>query len=154
MSLTEAKDLATIIGVVIAIVTLVKAFLEFKSQGTQRRAEHFLGMRVRFKENVVFKELCGFLEQDDEKLKDLPLGEKLQLAGFFEEVALMVNSGLIREKVAHYMFGYYAIKCWESSHFWNGLEQESPYWHAFKSFYLRLKRLEGKFRYGEKHYKF
>jgi hypothetical protein len=38
--------------------------------------------------------------------------------GFFEEVALMMNSGLIRKEVAHYMFGYYAIHCWDSKNFW------------------------------------
>ena len=134
MSLEEAKFLVTLAGFILALVTLLKGILEYSRQGAQKRAEHFLEMRKRLKENKLFKEICALLEGDSPQLREVPFKEKRDLLGFFEEVALMVNSGLIRKEVAHYMFGYYAIRCWESDHFWNDVNRGSIYWRVFKEF--------------------
>ena len=63
---------------------------------------------------------------------------------YFEEIALMVNSGLLRKDVAHYMFGYYAIRCWESDYFWTHLNRQGPYWALFREFAGEMARMEKK----------
>lgn len=145
MSLSDWKDLATIVGAVVAFVTLLKGVIEYTKQGAQKRAEHFIEMRKRLKENLTFKQICALTEGNDEQLKKLQFSDKRDFLGFFEEVALMVNSGLIKKEVAHYMFGYYALRCWESDSFWMGVNRDSPYWALFKDFATQMKEVEESF---------
>ena len=142
MTLEQLKDSATIAGVVVAVVTFIKVVIEYRAQGTQKRVERFLEMRKRFKENAQFKEILSLIEHDDPKLADVPFKEKRDLLGFFEEVAIMLNSGLIRKEIVHYMFGYYAILCWQSDLFWKDVNRDSPYWALFKSFVLNMEKVE------------
>jgi len=141
-ALTTWEDIAAIVGAAIALAALAKGVWEYGQQGAQKRAEHFLVMRQRFKANVSFKTMCDLLETDDPVLADVPFKEKRDLLGFFEEVALMLNSSLIRTEVAHYMFGYYAIRCWRSENFWKGVNRDSPYWSLFRDFAVRMERRE------------
>ena len=97
--------------------------------------------------NEKFLEICACLDNDEAKLKDLPWKDKRDFLGFFEEVALMVNSRLIRLPVAHYMFGYYALLCWRSEKFWGDLERGSIYWALFRDFAERLAEEEQRFRF-------
>lgn len=154
MTLDEAKDLGTILGAVIALAALVKGVVEYGHQGAQKRAEHFLEMRKRLKENPIFKEMCVLLEVDDPKLVEVPFKEKRDLAGFFEEVALLLNSGLIRLSVAHYMFGYYAIRCWKSNYFWSSLNRESDSWALLRDFVARMEAVENSFTFRRRVFRF
>ena len=61
--------------------------------------------------------------------------------GFLEEVALMVNSGLIRKEVAHYMFGYYVLLTDRCENFWDGLDRDSQYWSVFRQLAAQMKSL-------------
>jgi len=142
MTLENWKDLATIIGVAIAAFTLIRAFLEYRGQGIQKRVERFLEMRKRFEENAQLKEICNLLEYKDKRLAEIPFKAKRDLLGFYEEIAIMLNSGIIRREVAHYMFGYYAIRCWESDDFWRDVNRNSRYWAVFKNFALEMKDIE------------
>ena len=106
-------------------------------------------MRDRFKSNEVFVGLCDLLQTDAPELKDIPLKDKRNLLGFFEEIALMVNSGLIKKEVAHYMFGPYVCRCWESKHFWINMDGAGPhmasegiYWQLFKGFAEDMQKME------------
>lgn len=59
---------------------------------------------------------------------------------FYEEIALMYNSGLIRLSVAYYMFGYYLIKSGSSPEFKAKYEvlrekyQDTNFWRVFEDF--------------------
>jgi hypothetical protein len=154
MTLIEWRDAATIAGVVIALSTLIKSAFEYTKQGAQKRAEQFENLRIRFKDDPMFRRICDLLEHDDPKLEAIAFKEKRDFLGFFEEVALMVNSGLMKPSVAHYMFGYYAIKCWQSDNFWNGVNRNSPYWWLFRDFAQRMSETEKKFRFVRRNYRF
>jgi hypothetical protein len=146
MSLSDAKDLATILGVVIALVTLIKGLIEYTHQGAQKRAERFFAFEDAFHSDEVLIEVCTLLEDDDDRLAELPYKTKLHFLGFYEQVALMVNSKLLRPGVAHYMFGYYAIRCWKSDKFWVNLNRESVYWSLFAAFAKEMMDAEKRFR--------
>ena len=154
MSLSDYKDIATIAGVVIALFTLAKGVYEYVRQGAQKRAEQFIEMRKRLKENDTFRDLAALLETNDPRLESVPYKDKRDYLGFFEEIALMVNSGLIRIELAHYMFGYYAIRCWESDHFWSDVNRDSQYWFLFKELVRKMKEIEDSFTYDERKFRF
>lgn len=154
MELSNAKDIAIIVAGVIALTTFLTGVLEYARQGAQHRAQNFVQMRRRFMENETFREICTLLMTDDSRLKDIPLQDKRNFGGFIEEVALMVNARLIRIEIAHYMFGYYAILCWGSANFWDGLDRDSVYWTLFRDFARRMRKLETGFEFERKRLRF
>ena len=119
-----------------------------------RAGRDVLELRKRLKENQTFKEICNLLEIDDQGLREIPFKEKRDFLGLFEEVAIGLNSRLIKLPVAHYMFGYYAVRCWESKHFWSGVNRSSHYWVLFSDFAQRMKRIEESYTFRRRDYRF
>lgn len=128
------KDLAIILAGVVAVTTFFSGVLEYARQGHQHRAEQFVQMRRRFLETELFREILNLLATDDPRLAEVPIQDRRNFGGFLEEVALMVNSGLIRPRVAFYMFGDYVVLADKSQHFWAGLDKGGPYWTVFRQF--------------------
>ena len=152
----ELKDKITIaissIGAAIAIITAIKALIEYRKQGITKRAEIFLQMRSRLREDPSFKNICQLLETDDEELKEVSLIEKDRFIGFFEEFALMKNSGFINNHVSFYMFGYFAVKCLGSQNFWYKLNKTHNLWALFMDFAKQMKEAQQSFEYDRKNF--
>jgi hypothetical protein len=123
----------------------MKGIYEYTRQLAQKRSEQYAEMRKRFRESKVIFKLIGMLETNDSNLAEVSWSEKVELLGFYEDIALMVNSGLIKHNVAFYMFGYYAIRCWESEYFWNDVNRDSPYWSLFRNFVNEMTAIEEPF---------
>lgn len=140
-ALSLSKDIAIVVGSVIALVTFFSGVLEYARQGHQQRAQHFVQMRRRFLETPAYREILDLLASDDPRLRDVSIQEKRNFVGFLEEVALMVNSRIIRREVAHYMFGYYVLLCQRSENFWIGLDKQSVYWSLFRRFAHEMQNL-------------
>ncbi|MBS1715592.1 MAG: hypothetical protein JST30_14785 [Armatimonadetes bacterium] len=142
--LEQVKDVSIVLAGLIALITFVKGTLEFAQRGRQERAETFVQMRRRFLESPIFNECLPLLQSDDPALARLPVQDRRSFLGFFEEVALMVNSGLLKPPVASYMFGYYVDLCARSVHFWEGLDPDSRYWTLFRNFAVQMKDIESR----------
>jgi hypothetical protein len=141
----SGNNIPTMAGAIIALFAFVLGLAEYVKQGKLKRAEFFEKLRLRYKSNESIQEICVLLEQEDKRLKDVKFRDKLEFLGFYEEVAIMVNSRIIKKRLAHYMFGYYAIRCWDSKYFWYGLNKESDYWQIFQDYASRLKKIESDF---------
>ena len=139
MDLTTIKDVSIVVAGIVAFIGLLSGAIEYKRRGRQERAQHFLESRRRFLEDESFRHILNLLASDDESLSKIPIQERRNLVGFLEEVALMVDSKLIRLEVAHYMYGYYVLLVANSKHFWNGLDPESQYWAVFRQFASKLR---------------
>lgn len=148
LELSLLKDGAIVLGSVIALFTFINGILEYGRQGRQKRADQFVQLRRRLKENEIFKHITDLALRNDDALIHVSPADKRDLLGLFEEVALMMNSGLIRKEVAHYMFGSYAIACWQSEHFWNNMDRNSYYWQVFNEFAREMKRIEQHAQYN------
>lgn len=135
------KSWAIIAAGVIGFITFLTGLLEYVRQGRQHRAENFVQMRRRFLETPQYRQILDKLAVDDPTLRDESVQEKRNFIGFLEEVALMVNSKLIRKEVAHYMFGYYVLLAAKSVHFWEGLDKDSQYWTVFRQFSEEMKKM-------------
>ncbi len=154
MGIGILKDIAIIVGAIIALFSFANGILEYIRQGAQKRVEQFVTLRRRLKENPAFYEICSLLVDDDIRLRDVPPQDKRDFMGLLEEVALLSNSGLIRKDVAHYMFGYYAVRCLESVNFWQDIERESIYWRLFHDFAGEMQKVEKNFRYKRRKLRF
>ena len=136
------KNWAIIAAGAVGLVTFFTGVLEYVRQGRQHRAQNFVQMRRRFLETPQYREILDLLANDDPKLREASVQEKRNFVGFLEEVALMVNSNLIRREVAHYMFGYYVLLTAKSEHFWENLDRSSRYWTLFRAFAEDMAELE------------
>ena len=151
-----AKDIALIIGNLGIALTLFFGLIQYRQSDAMARANKFFEMSRYIKEHEVFVRIFGMIEVDSPELAQLPYTEKLLFLGFYEEVAILVNSGLMKKHVAHYMFAYYAIRCWKSDHFWTGtndMNWDSPYLHLFRNFVEQMQAIEAKPNFYLKNYK-
>lgn len=142
MNMAALKDFAIIVGGLVTIFAFVNGLLEYRRQGAQKRVEHFTLLRRRLKENPAFKEICALMLANDPRLADVNAQDKRDFIGLLEEVALQVNSNLIRPELAHYMFGYYTVKCLDNQYFWANLTLDENYWNLFQDFAREMKAKE------------
>jgi len=145
MSLSAALALVlSATGVGVALITSIKAYQEYANQGNQRRAEMFFALRSRLKAEPLneIAELVDLVivrhdsaaKKAENKLSKIPMRQKRDYVGLFEEVAIFVDTGQVEPSVAHYMFGYYALQCQECMPFWNNINYDSVYWSIFHRF--------------------
>ncbi|HEY3128876.1 MAG TPA: hypothetical protein VGL91_05420 [Acidobacteriota bacterium] len=142
MTLSDVKDVAIIAGTAAAALTFVKAVIEYTKQNAQNRAQHYTRLRGEFKKDGRFGCLFEKLEDDAPELATLSFEKKQDLIGFYEDIALAVNSRLLKKEVAHFMFAYYALRCWESKNFWQGINRDSHYWTLFRYFIQEMQSVE------------
>lgn len=141
-SLTVIKDVSIIIAGAVTLITFMMGVIQYARQGHDARATQFVQMRRRFLEDPAFRDLLNLLARDDPRLAQMPIQDRRNFVGFFEEVALMVNSKIIKPGVAHYMFGYYVLLVDRSEHFWEGLDRTSVYWEVFRQFAEQMKSVK------------
>jgi len=154
MMITVLKDFAIIVGGLVTIFAFLNGLLEYRRQGVQKRVEHFTLLRRRLKENPVFKEICAMMFAEDPALAAFDAQGKRDFIGLLEEVALWVNSGLIRPELAHYMFGFYTVKCLDSKDFWANVTLDDVYWNLFHDFAREMKAKEQGFVYRRQNLRF
>ena len=145
---TDNKDMLTIIVAIsagiVALATFIKAVIEYRLQGRQKRAELFDKFRTTLKNDPRVVQITSLLEKDDKTLSAIPLIDRYYFLGYYEEIAIAMNSKLIKKDVAHYMVGYFAMRCWESENFWEGINRNGYYWSVFKKFVDTMQELENR----------
>ena len=142
MSAGTASAIAAAVGAFVALATLVRSMGEYVLQGRQKRAEALFTLRTRLKSDRRLVEILRWAQDDRAELKDVSYSERYELLGLFEEVALMVNSRLVKDEIAWYMFGYYALSVQNSNNFWHGIYRNDLYWSLFRNFAKRMDEVE------------
>ncbi len=128
------KDFGVLIGVLAGLFGLYKGVIEFHLQGKQKRAEIFLKKQAEYFGNKSFNELRSMIETNEPALATHSFEEKRAYLTFFEEIAVLKNSGLLNATLTYYMFGYYATKCLESDNFWSNVNRNDVFWNVFSQF--------------------
>ena len=149
-----ATNYIAVVAALTGLATLWKSLAEYIKQGSSKRAEQFLNMRSRLRGNPTFINICELLETDSHDLRDVPLLDKDNFIGFFEELTLLWNSKVFNDEVVYYMFGYYALRCHKSSNFWSGLNRNQLQWAHFNEFVARLSAIEKGYTPSTKQFRF
>ena len=121
---------------------MIKGYSEYKLTTKQRRIELYEIYRRKLKEDETIRSVVDALENDNGNIVEISRIDKYMFLGFYEDIALLMNTGLIKPEIAHYMFGYYAMRCWENESFWNDINRNSHYWRVFREFVEKMKDLE------------
>jgi hypothetical protein len=142
------------LGTLGSFILVIKGIIEYSSQNSQKRASFFFDLIKEFKDNNTFTLISDLCENQNSNFNTVTYKQKCEYLGFFEEIALMMNSKLIKKEVAHYMFGYYAINCWKNENFWEGLARDGIYWRVFRDFINQMQEEKNNFKYSRKLFRF
>ena len=128
------------LSLVVAVATLVKAVVEFKLQNSLKRFEKYQEMNEIYSRDATMTAMRDVLRAGGVVLEKYDPIEKYKFMAFYEDIAVMCQSGLMRIEVAAYMFGYDARIAWVSQAFVANLgdAREDPNWALFWSFCNRL----------------
>jgi hypothetical protein len=140
----NAAGVTAIVGVIALIVTVIRAALEYSKQNLLARYEKYGELSKDWSDDKDIQEIIVLLEDDPHgKLAKIHFSKKEAFVGYYEEIALMVESGLLKRRIAYYMFGYHTILCYENKSFWtNDMELEGPYWSLFRRFAEQMKKID------------
>jgi hypothetical protein len=146
----NAAGITAIVGVLALIVTIISAAFNYSKQNLLARFEKYSELSKGWYDDKEIQEIIVLLDHDPEgKLVAMPASRKEAFVGFYEEIALMLESGILRERIAYYMFGYHTILCYENSDFWtDDMELEDPYWSLFRRFAKQMKKIDDDVRAG------
>ncbi|MBL8048485.1 MAG: hypothetical protein JNJ45_07375 [Chthonomonas sp.] len=145
-TLDSFKDIAIIAGGAIGFITLWQGIYQYAKQGRFTRVNQFVSMRRRFLEDETYRRIMALILEGSPAVAAEPVLDRRALAGFFEELAIMMNSGVLKPEVVYYMFGSFALKIDESKGFWHGLDRDSHYWTVFRTLIADLREYEAKRR--------
>jgi hypothetical protein len=123
-----------VISVFISLTTIIFAYFEYYKQGKQKRAELLEHYRKKFQTEEYCVLINPLIEDDSIKLLDIRQMDKYYYLGLFEELAVLINSKVMRVDTVYYFFGYYAMKTWNSKSFWGSINRDSIYWIEFSNF--------------------
>ena len=152
MDIKLIEQIALLSGSVIALFTFIKAVFEYTRQNANKRVELYLELRRQFKENEKFRHICDLLDCEDPKIAEINFKDRRDFAAFFETIALMTNTGILREDIAHYMFGYSVIQCWNCEYFWKGFNR-GRYWSLLEYHVKRMEKKEKSFKFKRRNFR-
>ncbi len=150
LTLTVIKDIATIVGVLVAAFALYRGYVAFRLQSTQSRYEHIKKIRDAAAKDETFQKIIAALETDA-SFEGITLAERTAFLSYYEEVALSVSSGLISLELAHHWYARHLLLCWKSTKFWvpiaiaaeeRGVRKDAPEWKALKQFVKDMERID------------
>jgi hypothetical protein len=135
------------ISAVVAVCVFAKSIYEYTLQNKLKRFEKYQDIAGQWDENKDLQKIRQLLEfEDKEKLAKAAANTKENFIHCYEDIAVMYESGLLSERMAFYMFGYYAIRSYQSKEFWNGLDKSDVYFTLFCRFAARMEVIEKRIR--------
>lgn len=143
-----AAGITAIVAAVTLLVTVIRTFIEYTKQNSLKRFEKYSELNAAWGNDKNIQMIIKLLDEDPKrKLRTLSFSKKRAFVDFYEGIAVMRYSGLMKKRIAYYMFGYYTIRCSESEYFWSSLEKEEKerdrhYWSLFRRFASEMKHIE------------
>jgi hypothetical protein len=140
----NAAGITAIVGVIALIVTVIRAVFEYSKQNLLARFEKYDELSKGWSEDKEIQEIILLLDDDPRgQLLKMHRSRKEAFVGVYEEIALMLESGIIKKQIAYYMFGYHTILCYENKDFWTTeMDLEHRYWTLFRRFAEQMKKID------------
>jgi len=104
---------------------LARSNAEAEREGRLKRFEKYQQMQSRYRQDesiqAVFRWLYPEHYHDGDKTRpQVTTNDKLNFMGFYEELAIMVNSQIMTPEAAYYTFGVDAVEFWQKEASWHG----------------------------------
>lgn len=131
--------LATLIAAIWTLYTFKKKVDGEGREAALKRFEKFLSIRNDFRSDEIItnvrKQILG------EPNVVATYVEKIRFMDFVEQIALMVQSNLMSEDIAFYIFGFEFVEAYNRKEFWTEDilgARESGYWRLYRHFSERM----------------
>jgi putative heme iron utilization protein len=110
-----AAGITAIVAVGTFLVTNIRSFIEYSRQNSLKRFEKYTELAGNWAEDKNIQMIIKLLDEDPtHKLRTLPFESKRAFLEFYEDIAIMRYSGLMKKRIAYYMFGFYTIRCYDT----------------------------------------
>ncbi len=136
------KAIALVLASIVGLITLIIGYIEYKRASKLKRIEIYNHYREKMNSDENVKTILKMLEDNNDEIENLPRINRFKFIGYFEDIALLMNSNYIKPEIVHYMFAYYAKMCWNNEKFWHDINRDSHYWRVFKEFVKKMEMLE------------
>ena len=115
---------------------------DFLTEPRQQRLAIYRQLAEEFEKPTMRKVRVIIASGSDSSVRELTITEKTDYCAFFEQLALVVYSRLLKAETAHYMYGDYVRRCYQRDAFW---DEQCPrgdyYWSLFETFARDMIRL-------------
>jgi hypothetical protein len=143
-------SIADVLKIILAVGGGAWAFIKWlKETGSAnrlKRFDKFQEMRRRTDDPPLSRVFNAIEEGDVEAIKALNRFDKEDFLAFYEELALMEASGLIRTEVAFQMFGFWILEAERQSAFWTPeITRDDPFWRLFFHFHRKMTAFQAKY---------
>jgi len=136
----------TLIAIFGGAIGLLKFLFEYVRDNRRKRLGLYVKLSDEFRTNNDFASILVFLDEYEDCpepnkkelaerfTKTVSVDTRSEFAAFLEQVAITVQSGAMKGRLANYMCGHYAILCWENEPFWIGVRKskDEEYWAILK----------------------
>jgi len=145
----EKMDISGVLGIlgfVIAIISLLVSFCQYKLHKRQLKTELLSKYCVRYSVNQEISSVVKYLEKEEglnlKKGGEMPDDHEVEMfMRFFEEIELLIRSNSIDEKVVSYMFYFYLQTFDKLKDNWPNIDYGSEDWKVFHEFNARMKKV-------------
>ena len=145
----NGPGLSAIVAAVALFWAVCQAVYAFSKQNRLARFDKYSELSKGWSADKDIQRIKRLIEEDPKgELSNLSAAEKEEYVAVFDEIALMVESRIVRKEIAFYMFGYYVIHCCDNEEFWTGMDKDSHYWSLFFRFAKEMKRIDSDIRAG------
>jgi hypothetical protein len=154
---TQVKDFAevlanfaTAVGFITVVITLLLNWRNYVRQSRQNSLDFQFKLwdllRAKPDGQKDMKDICQIIDDEEwGKLSEISPNDRRHKLFLFEQIALLVNSKHMHPDIAHYMFGYHAIRCWDREEFWPALpDKTTGYWKLLQDFVEQMRKVDAK----------
>jgi hypothetical protein len=148
------EQLVQLVGIVGAFFAFFRGLAEYQRKNRLERYQQFITQRKEFEANSILTNVyVGVLQGPQHDMSGVPVWDRIFFLVFLENIALMMNSGLLSRNVVHNTWGNGVLQCWRNDSFWADIDaarlddaKRSPYWRVFGQLYQDMARVDQRVR--------
>ncbi len=151
---TMVQLLIQIGGIIGGLIAFFRGLAEYRRKNRLERYQQFITQRKEFEASPVLTNVyVGILQGPQHDMSGVPVWERIFFLVFLENIAVMMNSGLISKNVVHNTWGNGVLQCWQNDSFWADIDADrldgtrrSPYWRVFSQLHEDMARVDRRVR--------
>jgi hypothetical protein len=153
-TLSDVKDIFTILSVLIAVLTFIAAVIEYRRKNKENERQNALERFNKYQsmQNWFRADPGMWNVIEDAFSRETPTEmcsswkDRMKFLVFYEQIQLMINSNLMVPDVAYYTFGPHAVEFFEKDGMWQGTSRDDPDWKLFSVFVENAKDFARRYR--------
>lgn len=138
-----------IIALIGGCIGFIFALFQYWQKSKFEKYMKFIELRKSFKAHTsndkIIKHIQSYQLDPTQKSNifefDITINDFYYFLGFFEELQILIEKGILSKKVSKKMFAFYGIEIANNNHYWTTFDENinEEYWCTFKKFIDSMK---------------